>query len=98
AIVSQSSTAATVGPVLVPLVLAAGYSPLVAGSLLLLGASMGGELFNPGAVEIVTLARLTGQSEVATVAAVRPANLLASTTALALFWYLAHRYEARRAE
>jgi len=98
AIVSQSSTAATVGPVLVPLVVASGYSPLVAGSLLLLGASMGGELFNPGAVEIVTLSKLTGKSEIETVAATQPANLLASITALAVFWFLAYRYEKRRVE
>src|SRR5207302_4121636 len=55
-VVSQSSTAAAVGPVLVPLLLAAGTPPLIAGATLLLGASMGGELFNPGSVEIVTLA------------------------------------------
>jgi C4-dicarboxylate transporter, DcuC family len=98
AIVSQSSTAATVGPVLVPLVIAAGYSSVTAGALLLLGASVGGELFNPGAVEIVTLANLTQIPQTTVVGLVRPANLLASGTALLVFWRLAVVYERRRAE
>ena len=54
-IVSQAGAAAVLGPVLVPLVLAAGMSPVTAGSVLLMGCSMGGELNNPGAVEVVTL-------------------------------------------
>src|ERR1700719_2367323 len=45
-IVSQTSTAATVGPVMVPLLRAAGLSPATAGAALLLGASLGGELLN----------------------------------------------------
>ncbi|MDZ8104302.1 MAG: hypothetical protein RM338_01570 [Nostoc sp. DedQUE12a] len=44
AIVSQSSTAAIVGTVLLPLLLAVGIAPTIAGALLLLGSSMGGEL------------------------------------------------------
>jgi DcuC family C4-dicarboxylate transporter len=95
AIVSQSSTAATVGPVLIPLVRASGISLATAGSLLLLGASMGGELCNPGAVEIVTLASLLELKPPETVAKVLPANLVASVTALAVFWFLAVRYERR---
>jgi C4-dicarboxylate transporter, DcuC family len=50
-IISQTGTAAAVGPVFVPLLRAAGVSPLTAGSALLLGSSVGGELLNPGAVE-----------------------------------------------
>jgi DcuC family C4-dicarboxylate transporter len=98
AIVSQSSTAATVGPVLVPLVLAARVSLPTAGAMLLLGASMGGELCNPGAVEIVTLAQLLGLSNEATVLRVMPANLVASITALAVFWWLSVRAERRARE
>ena len=48
-IISQTSTAAAVGPVLVPLLRAAKLSPAVVGAALLLGASIGGELLNPGA-------------------------------------------------
>jgi C4-dicarboxylate transporter, DcuC family len=95
AIVSQSSTAATVGPVLIPLLLAARVSLPTAGALLLLGASMGGELCNPGAVEIVTLAQLLDLAPEQTVLRVLPANLIASVTALIGFWWLTARAEAR---
>jgi DcuC family C4-dicarboxylate transporter len=95
AIVSQSSTAATVGPVLVPIVRAAGYSVPAAGAMLLLGASMGGELCNPGAVEIVTLSQLLGTDPIATVRLVLPANLVASGTSLLVFWWLTLRAERR---
>ncbi|RCJ14686.1 C4-dicarboxylate transporter [Nostoc sp. ATCC 43529] len=88
AIVSQSSTAAIVGTVLLPLLLAVGIAPTIAGALLLLGSSMGGELFNPGAVEVVRLAELTGQSTSAILAQVLPINLLASVTALIVFCIL----------
>ncbi|AVZ31468.1 hypothetical protein [Nodularia spumigena] len=89
AIVSQSSTAAIVGTVLLPLLLAVNITPVIAGSLLLLGSSMGGELFNPGAVEIVKLAELTGQPVAKLVAQVLPINLLASITTLIVFCILA---------
>ena len=46
-IVSQAGTAAVLGPVLIPLLRAGGLSAAAAGAVLLLGASMGGELFNP---------------------------------------------------
>ena len=48
------------GPILVPLLAAGGLGPISAGAILLLGSSMGGELFNPGAVEMRKLAELTG--------------------------------------
>ena len=59
AIVSQSGAVAVVGSIAVPLLLQKGISPATVGSLLLLGTSMGGELFNPAAVETVTLSDLT---------------------------------------
>jgi DcuC family C4-dicarboxylate transporter len=88
AIVSQSSTAAIVGTVLLPLLLAVGIAPTIAGALLLLGSSMGGELFNPGAVEVVKLAELTGKSPTSILAEVLPINLLASVIGLIVFWIL----------
>ncbi|MEC4815836.1 MAG: C4-dicarboxylate transporter DcuC [Scytonema sp. PMC 1069.18] len=88
AIVSQSSTAAILGTVLLPLLQTVGIEPVIAGSLLLLGSSMGGELFNPGAVEMVTLAELTGQPVVKLVVQVLPINLLASITTLIAFCIL----------
>jgi len=93
AIVSQSSTSATVGPVLVPLALTAGVSLSTAASMLLLGSSVGGELFNPGAVEIVTLSGLLGSQATSTVARLMTANLIASSVALVTFWLLAVRLE-----
>jgi DcuC family C4-dicarboxylate transporter len=43
---------------------AAGFHPLVIGSALLLGASVGGELFNPGAPELNTVKDKTGADTV----------------------------------
>jgi DcuC family C4-dicarboxylate transporter len=51
-IISQAGTVVTVGPVLLPLLRAAGVSPVTAGAALLLGTSIGGELLNPGAPEL----------------------------------------------
>jgi len=54
-IISQTSTAVCIGPVVVPLMRAAGYSMPTIGACLLLGASVGGELLNPGAPELLTV-------------------------------------------
>jgi len=59
-LVSQTSTAVCLGAVVVPLMRAAGYSMATIGSCLLLGASIGGELLNPGAPELLTVFRETG--------------------------------------
>jgi len=61
-IISQTSTAVCIGTVVVPLMRAAGFSPLAIGSSILLGASIGGELFNPGAPELLTVSAKTGMS------------------------------------
>ena len=53
-IVSQSSTAVTIGAVIIPILRAAGLSPITTGAALLLGCSIGGELFNPAAPEVLT--------------------------------------------
>ena len=93
AIVSQTSTVSVVGPVLIPLLLAAGFSRLTAGALLLLGGSMGGELLNPAAVEVTAVKNLTGASANDVIAHLLPYNLLASGTALLVFWAMALWYE-----
>ena len=54
-VISQTSTAVCIGPVVVPLMRAAGYSLPTVGACLLLGASLGGELLNPGAPELLTV-------------------------------------------
>jgi DcuC family C4-dicarboxylate transporter len=98
AIVSQSSAAAVLGPVLVPLLLAAKLPPVTAGSILLLGCSMGGELFNPGAVEQARLAELTHLPPITTVRHVMPFNLVASIISLAVFWWLTVRKHSQPVE
>jgi DcuC family C4-dicarboxylate transporter len=85
-IVSQAGTAAVLGPILIPLLRGGGISYATAGSILLLGSSMGGELFNPGAVEMRKLAELTGLSGQKVVAQSSLLNLSACTAALLAFW------------
>jgi len=87
-IVSQTGTAAVLGPILIALLRAGGVQPATAGAILLLGSSMGGELFNPGAVEMRKLAELTGLSGPEVVARSTAQNLLACGTALLSFWAL----------
>ncbi len=96
-IVSQTGTAAVLGPVLIPLLRAAGLCPITAGAILLLGSSMGGELFNPGAVEMRKLAELTGLTGTQVIARSARLNLLSASCALSAFWLLAVRRERRRA-
>jgi DcuC family C4-dicarboxylate transporter len=59
-VISQTSTAVCIGPVVVPLMRAAGYSMPTIGACLLLGASVGGELLNPGAPELKAVEKKTG--------------------------------------
>ena len=54
-VISQTSTAVTIGPVLIPLLAAARIAPVTTGAALLLGSSLGGELLNPGAPELRTV-------------------------------------------
>jgi DcuC family C4-dicarboxylate transporter len=92
-IVSQTGTAAVLGPVLIPLLRAAGLGPVAAGAILLLGSSMGGELFNPGAVEMRKLAELTGLSSKQVIARSAGLCLISAAGALVAFWLLAVRRE-----
>jgi DcuC family C4-dicarboxylate transporter len=61
-LISQTSTAVCLGAVVVPLMRAAGYSLPTIGACLLLGASVGGELLNPGAPELLSVFSKTGVS------------------------------------
>jgi DcuC family C4-dicarboxylate transporter len=95
-IVSQTGTAAVLGPILIPLLREGGVRPVTAGAILLLGSSMGGELYNPGAVEMRKLAQLTGLSGPEVVMRSTPLNLLACGTALVSFWVLSRYRGIRR--
>ena len=88
-VVSQTGSAAVLGPILIPLLRAGGIQPATAGAILLLGSSMGGELFNPGCVEMRKLAQLIGLSDPEVVARSTAQILLACGTALLSFWALA---------
>jgi DcuC family C4-dicarboxylate transporter len=90
-IVSQAGTAAVLGPILIPLLRAGGLSPVSAGAILLLGSSMGGELFNPGSVEMRKLAELTATPSAQVVGRSARFNLLACATAAGAFWALSTR-------
>ncbi|MBI2929874.1 MAG: C4-dicarboxylate transporter DcuC [Verrucomicrobia bacterium] len=101
-IVSQTSTAVAIGTVLVPLMLAARLTAVTAGAALLLGASLGGELLNPGAPEFRTVvteaAKLSIPIESARcVQAVLPLVLLHLIVATTLFWAMSRRAESAAA-
>jgi DcuC family C4-dicarboxylate transporter len=64
AITSQTAVAAAVGPILLPLMLAAGFHPFVAGATLLLGVSGGGSLFNPGDADLVAIHEAAGGAKI----------------------------------
>jgi DcuC family C4-dicarboxylate transporter len=95
-IVSQTGTAAVLGPLLVLLLRAGGPGPVSAGTILLLGSSIGRELFNPGAVEIRKLAELMGLSSSAVIARSARLKPFGCAAALAAFWLLARTRERQQ--
>lgn len=109
-VISQTSTAATIGTVLIPLLLAAGISPETTGAAILLGASVGGELFNPGAPELRTVVKVTAETAEALqrsdihldgaecVRYLRNLNVLQLLVATLTFWFLSKRWERKEAE
>src|SRR5262245_54956340 len=60
-VISQVGTAVVIGPVLLPLLKKARISALTSASALLLGASLGGDLLNPGAPEWRTVSQALKQ-------------------------------------
>jgi DcuC family C4-dicarboxylate transporter len=102
-IVSQTSTLALVGSVLIPLLRAARVSALTTGAALVLGCSIGGELLNPAAVELRSVtdainarARALGEPEASSVECVLrawPLLLVHVLVAVPLFWALCERAE-----
>jgi DcuC family C4-dicarboxylate transporter len=96
-VISQLSTAVLAGSVLVPLMRAARVSAVTTGAALLLGASIGGELLNPGAPELRTIGDKTGEPTEKCVARVLPLFLVELAVATPLFWVLSLRAEARQA-
>ena len=103
-IVSQTSTAVTIGAVAIPLLLASRLSPVTVGATLLLGSSIGGELLNPGAPELRTIVEESHKAggthvDLSThdcVSRILPLNLLGLVVATAVFWALSTRAESSR--
>jgi len=84
-VISQASTAVCLGTVVVPLMRAAGFSATAIGATLLLGCSVGGELLNPGAPElnsVATVAKCDPREVVPHVATLVFPMLLVSAAAL----------------
>ncbi len=90
AVPSQTSTAAALGPVLVPLLLASGFGPRTAGAALVLGASFGGDLLSPGAQDILNVSLATGLPPRGLSAHVLPAGIAGLLVATFVFTLL-HR-------
>lgn len=96
-IVSQTSTAVTLGAVVIPILQAARIPALTIGSALLLGASIGGELLNPGAPELRTIVEESEKAAKtwdrpppgftnAVVDRILPLNVLGLGVATLVFW------------
>jgi DcuC family C4-dicarboxylate transporter len=105
-VVSQTSTAVTVGAVVIPILLAARLSPVTVGAVLLLGSSIGGELLNPGAPELRTTVEesrkayerageTTRVSERDCLERIAPLNFLGLSVATLVFWVISARAETR---
>ncbi|MFQ3650430.1 MAG: C4-dicarboxylate transporter DcuC [Gemmataceae bacterium] len=92
-LISQASTAVTVGAVLVPILRAARYGPVTIGATLAMGCSIGGELLNPGAPELRSILAVRGPNDPAAqsidiVRRVLPLLLVHLAVAVPLFWWL----------
>ncbi len=94
-IISQTSTAVAIGSVLIPLLLAARITPVTTGAALLIGASMGGELLNPGAPELRTVANALNITSNDCVGHVLPLLIVQVIVATTLFWILSIRAERK---
>jgi C4-dicarboxylate transporter, DcuC family len=92
-IVSQTSVAAIVGPLLIPLLQAKGFPAAMIGSTLLLGSSLGGESLNPAASMNATLASLSNTPSTSMTAQIMPYCLLACGLATVIFWLMIRRHQ-----
>jgi DcuC family C4-dicarboxylate transporter len=95
-VISQTSTAVCIGAVVVPLMRAAGMSNLTIGSTLLFGASIGGELLNPGAPELNTVAQRLAISPKEVIPSVVPLLFTHLIIATLIFWFLSARHERKQ--
>src|SRR5262249_36960737 len=99
-VISQVGTAVVIGPVLMPLLRKAGISAITSAAALLLGASLGGDLLNPGAPEWRSVSQaIIPQEGYKTFDArecterVVPLLAVQVGVATALFWVMSLRFE-----
>jgi DcuC family C4-dicarboxylate transporter len=97
AITSQTGAAAAVGPILVPLLLAAGVSPIMAGATLVLGCSGGGNLLNPAEPDFVAIKNSTGVQPDAVLRAMWLPEVVSFAVAVAVMTVWARRSRAATA-
>jgi C4-dicarboxylate transporter, DcuC family len=104
-VVSQTSTAVTLGAVAIPILLAARVPALTIGAALLMGSSIGGELLNPGAPELRTVVEECTRAAAAAglpapgytrdvVLRILPLNLLGLAVATTVFVVRSRRVQA----
>ncbi len=94
-VISQTSAAVCIGAVVLPLMKAAGFSALTIGSTLILGASIGGELLNPGAPELNTVANALHIDSKEVIRSILPLVIPHLIIALLVFWWLRSREERK---
>ena len=94
-VISQTSTAVCLGAVVVPLMRAARMSDVSIGASILLGASIGGELLNPGAPELNSVAQRLGVSPTDIVPAVQKLLFVHLALATLLFWLVCWRADRK---
>ncbi len=85
-VISQTSTAVCLGAVVIPILRTAGYAPSAIGAAILVGSSLGGELLNPGAPELNTIAHSQNCSAQEVVPAVSRLIFVHLAITLVLFW------------
>jgi DcuC family C4-dicarboxylate transporter len=104
-VVSQTSTAITLGAVAIPILLAARVPSATIGAALLLGSSIGGELLNPGAPELRTVVEESSHAALSRglpipgltadlVAHILPLDLIGLAAAVLVFWFMSRKDDA----
>jgi DcuC family C4-dicarboxylate transporter len=94
AMTSQTACAAAVGPVLIPLMIAAGYRPIFAAATLVVGCSVGGNLFNPGEPDIVAINAVTGWLVGPIIDRTVIPNLISFVVATTVLSVMGHRFSS----
>lgn len=91
AITSQTASAAALGPILFPILRAAGHSRITSAATILVGCSVGGNLFNPGEPDIVAIASATNIASASVISATVVPNIIALVAAVVTLMLLSGR-------